>query len=680
MERRGRLAASSTQTDTSEFLDLRSLQLASSQQQDQLVHLRSELQNALAQSAAAISQSTANTAAERDEHYRSVVRHLERTHKQALEHERAAHSATLNNELTKQRAIIERRIRDELHASTEKREAQLQAALKELEMVRRDVGRRDEELASLQSAASRDRAAFEAERERVQELELEVVRQDKVHEEERNKREQNGFYVEAEQLHELEAKLIEVQGKLDQSVERHEETKAALEAALAARAALEQELEASREQLSSAKAEIDGLVEEKAGDAAKNDDVVAQKAEESAVAIAEVKEEAQKQADLCNLIVARQASALKKLADENADLLRAFAGMPALKRAFLANSPAPGARPGLADPELTPKKLSVGEPCPLCGVLYHGKGGPPPPPPPPPAAAAAPRVPGGGADLQQTSAPYAISDHDSPRSGREGGTYGAALAAAPLADFGPAAAPFGGGGGGELATARGDGAEQGRAAGGASTVDPRSRNDTAKAGRSRVGGARVRGQPSKPTSPHEHYSAEETSGTAATGGGSAPTAAGLKAGSQSARGPAAHQPPLRAQQQTQQQQQPYSARAAAPSMVPQPPPMPREAPAPPPNSRPSSRNSAIAAASNPQAYAPVAAPAATLALGGPSPRVSPRVGEHYVAAPEAGGAAPYGKRQKPGQKRVVAPPAMPPPLHSGVDELGSTAWRSQPRP
>ena len=42
------------QTDTSEFLDLRQLQLASSQQAGQLQQLRAELQTALAQNAAAV--------------------------------------------------------------------------------------------------------------------------------------------------------------------------------------------------------------------------------------------------------------------------------------------------------------------------------------------------------------------------------------------------------------------------------------------------------------------------------------------------------------------------------------------------------------------------------------------------------------------------------------------------
>ena len=73
----GRLTLVATQTDATEFLDLRQLQLASTQQQEQLVQLRNELQAALSQAAAAVDRTASSTAAERDEHHRSVVRHLE---------------------------------------------------------------------------------------------------------------------------------------------------------------------------------------------------------------------------------------------------------------------------------------------------------------------------------------------------------------------------------------------------------------------------------------------------------------------------------------------------------------------------------------------------------------------------------------------------------------------------
>ena len=85
------------------------------------------------------------------------------------------------------------------------------------------------------------------------------------------------------------------------------------------------------------------------------------------------------------------------------------------------------------------------------------------------------------------------------------------------------------------------------------------------------------------------------------------------------------------------------------------------------------------AAAGLNAFAPVAAPEVALMPGAELGPGGVR-DDHYSAAPEAGGAPPYGKRQKPGQRKIVPPPSMA-PLHSGVDELGfSTAWRSQPRP
>ena len=145
-----------TQTEAAEFLELRTLQVASVQQQQQLIQAREELEVAQAQAAAAVNDVASNVAGERDDHYRSVVKHLERTHKQALDHERAAHAASLNNELTKQRQTIERRIRDELHEATVKRETMLQEALSELTTLRHRIARRDEELESLQAMSRSD--------------------------------------------------------------------------------------------------------------------------------------------------------------------------------------------------------------------------------------------------------------------------------------------------------------------------------------------------------------------------------------------------------------------------------------------------------------------------------------------------------------------------------------------
>ena len=63
----GRLTLAATQTDATEFLDLRQLQLASTQQEEQLVQLRNDLQAALSQAAAAVDRTASATASERDE-------------------------------------------------------------------------------------------------------------------------------------------------------------------------------------------------------------------------------------------------------------------------------------------------------------------------------------------------------------------------------------------------------------------------------------------------------------------------------------------------------------------------------------------------------------------------------------------------------------------------------------
>ena len=209
---RRHLSASSTQTEVSEFLDLRQLQLASSQQQQQLHQLRSDLQQAQSSSAVAVVSTAQSTAAERDEHYRSLTRHLERTHKQALENERTASAAKLANELLKQRETLQRTILDQFHEETTRRERQLDTAQRELVELRSKLSKREEEVADLQTDLSRDRAALEVERERVQELEttLETERIDR--EEERQTRERAGFYVEATELHAVEGQVIHLTG------------------------------------------------------------------------------------------------------------------------------------------------------------------------------------------------------------------------------------------------------------------------------------------------------------------------------------------------------------------------------------------------------------------------------------------------------------------------------------
>lgn len=370
-----RITVAGTQTDTSEFLDLRQLQLASSQQHEQLTNLRGELQSALSAAAMAVEQSASNTASERDDHYRSVVRHLERTHKQALEHERAAHAATLNNELTKQRQTIERRIRDELHEASQKREALLVDCQSELQTLRARIARREDELATLTSSSSRDRAALEAERDRVTELEAEAVKQAREREAEKLRREKNGFYVEAEQLHACEAQLIEMTAKYEGATEAHASTRETLEQETSARHSAEDALKMTKEQLASANADIEESVFDAGRTAARHESALARVVHEHKVAKEAIEAESKQKAELANMLVSRQGGALKKLADENVSLLKMLSGMPTLKNA-VANAP-----PGVNERPPEPVKPHPGESaddfyeryCTLCGFKTDDK-------------------------------------------------------------------------------------------------------------------------------------------------------------------------------------------------------------------------------------------------------------------------------------------------------------------
>ena len=127
-------------------------------------------------------------------------------------------------------------------------------------LVESRISRRDEELAALTSSAGRDRAALEAEKERVAELEAEAVKQAKEREEERLLRERHGFYVEAEQLHAVEATLLETQAKHEGALEAHAATQASLDEMTTARHAAEDELHVTREKLAVAHSDLEEAV------------------------------------------------------------------------------------------------------------------------------------------------------------------------------------------------------------------------------------------------------------------------------------------------------------------------------------------------------------------------------------------------------------------------------------
>ena len=98
-----------TQTDTSEFLDLRTLQLGSVLQQQQLAQLRTELQDVKSEHATLLSHATMHIAGERDEHYRAMMRHLEQTHKQVSDNARAAAADPSNASYVAKQRLAEAR-------------------------------------------------------------------------------------------------------------------------------------------------------------------------------------------------------------------------------------------------------------------------------------------------------------------------------------------------------------------------------------------------------------------------------------------------------------------------------------------------------------------------------------------------------------------------------------------
>jgi hypothetical protein len=235
-------------------------------------------------------------------------------------------------------------------------------AQRELEILRHRHRRCEEELAALQSSSSRDRAALEVERERIAELELELVKKTKEMEEERIRREKHGMYVEAEQLQAVEAQLIEAQARAEQSEEAHEATKRALSEESIVRARAEDELQLIKDQLASANADSDDLVAEAGRIADKHDAELRRHKEEERKAVAAVRVEAERKEKLCNVLVSRQAAALKKLADENVQLLAMLSGLPAIKN-IVAQAPRPPKRPQPLDGK-----------CPQCGAPAGGGG------------------------------------------------------------------------------------------------------------------------------------------------------------------------------------------------------------------------------------------------------------------------------------------------------------------
>ena len=337
-------AVGQTQTDKSEFLELRQLQLASTQQQHALHQLRGELQDALAMNASQVSSVASYTASERDEHYRELTRHLERTHKQALENERAASAANLKNELIKQREMLQRTILEQFQDERRKRELQLEAAQDEAEELRGKLARAEQDMGVLQTDLAQQRDLLANEREQMREMKARAVREAREREEERIAREKQGFYVEATLLHAAEAQVIEVTSRLEQSVEAHKGAKADLEMEAQMRAAAEDRLAVAQEALENANARIQTQIDEASDAAAAHQAAMRAKAEEARKALAAEKAAAERAAELSNVMTSRQANALQKLATENASLLSMLSGLPSLKNG-VANAPPLQSRP-----------------------------------------------------------------------------------------------------------------------------------------------------------------------------------------------------------------------------------------------------------------------------------------------------------------------------------------------
>ena len=244
-----------TQTDTSEFLDLRTLQLGSVLQQQQLAQLRTELQDVKSEHATLLSHATMHIAGERDEHYRAMMRHLEQTHKQVSDNARAAAAANLNNELIKQREMLERTIAERFQEEAARREAQVEEFQRQIKALEIKLQQKVYANKDLEGTLASTKDELKVEAEKVWELRDLVARIRREHAEQLVREKKVG-YVDEALLRVSEARAMKLEEDLNLKVAQLTEETGQLEAEKKHAQEAEDELLKTHDQLLHAKEEL----------------------------------------------------------------------------------------------------------------------------------------------------------------------------------------------------------------------------------------------------------------------------------------------------------------------------------------------------------------------------------------------------------------------------------------
>ncbi|KOO23582.1 hypothetical protein Ctob_003658 [Chrysochromulina tobinii] len=332
-----------TQTDTSEFLDLRTLQLGSVLQQQQLAQLRTELQDVKSEHATLLSHATMHIAGERDEHYRAMMRHLEQTHKQVSDNARAAAAANLNNELIKQREMLERTIAERFQEEAARREAQVEEFQRQIKALEIKLQQKVYANKDLEGTLASTKDELKVEAEKVWELRDMVARIRREHAEQLVREKKVG-YVDEALLRASEAREMKLEEDLKLKVAQLAEEKRKLEAEKKRAQEAEDELFKTRDQLLHVKDELEHEKTERVKEREAAAALLKRTIDEWTAKLEHERAERAKEKELSNFMVSRQAEAVRKLALENGQLLMVMGGMPALKQ-IASVVPAPAKRP-----------------------------------------------------------------------------------------------------------------------------------------------------------------------------------------------------------------------------------------------------------------------------------------------------------------------------------------------
>ncbi|KAL3910258.1 MAG: hypothetical protein SGPRY_009124, partial [Prymnesium sp.] len=315
-----------TQTSTSEFLELRELQIAAAMRQKEAAGLRDELHKVRKQAEATLTSNLLDTVAERDERWAEKMRHLERMHTRALENARATAEAHTANALLKQKKLIQQQLSKEQEGTVAKMGRDLERARQEVAEMRVSLGCRDAELSELQTLLVREGVTMGADGQAIG----------------RRHKRSNNEYVEMHKLKSSEAEVKRLGEALQVSEAALAETKQRLEAEQQGHEAAQGELATARVKLAQAQHDVEMLQESssKSSDEQKKTvEFIRDEAEKSKTAM---REETDRKIELCNILSARQTSALAKLADENASLLVLLKSMPTISKAIaIACTPPP---------------------------------------------------------------------------------------------------------------------------------------------------------------------------------------------------------------------------------------------------------------------------------------------------------------------------------------------------